>query len=119
MLTNVATMIHDCSSTVPFMSRTRHQSAVRKMSNMSLPCNKILTTPTSLPTQTTSPPPTSLSPNQNEKSNISTGKASIGFVRQLGITKANEALITSRRITCDELFATGAYLVDDVETCIM
>jgi len=30
-------MIHDCSSTVAFMSRTRHQSAVRKMSNMSLP----------------------------------------------------------------------------------
>ncbi|KAL1795932.1 hypothetical protein ACET3X_006156 [Alternaria dauci] len=38
---------------------------------------------------------------------VTEGNASIGFVRRLGISKANEALIMSKRITCDELVATG------------
>ncbi|KAI4706179.1 hypothetical protein J4E89_009233 [Alternaria sp. Ai002NY15] len=38
---------------------------------------------------------------------VAEGNASIGFVRRLGIAKANEALIMSKRITCDELVATG------------
>ncbi|KAI4908827.1 hypothetical protein J4E90_008564 [Alternaria incomplexa] len=38
---------------------------------------------------------------------VAEGNASIGFVRRLGISKANEALIMSKRITCDELVATG------------
>ena len=35
------------------------------------------------------------------------GGASIAFVERLGISKANEALIMSKRITSEELFATG------------
>ena len=118
MLTNVAPMIHYCGLDVPSMGTILHQSTARNMSHMSLPCNKIHTKPRSLPTQTTSLPPASL-PNQHGKSTVSTGKASIGFVRQLGITKANEVLIISKRIACDELFATGAYLTDNIETCIV
>jgi peroxisomal 3,2-trans-enoyl-CoA isomerase len=38
---------------------------------------------------------------------VSEGAASIGFVQRLGISKANEALIMSKRITCDELVSTG------------
>ncbi|KAL6707037.1 dodecenoyl-CoA isomerase [Coniothyrium glycines] len=38
---------------------------------------------------------------------VAEGNASIGFVRRLGISKANEALIMSKRITCDELVQTG------------
>ena len=38
---------------------------------------------------------------------VAEGNASVGFVRRLGISKANEALIMSKRITCDELVATG------------
>ncbi|OAK96525.1 ClpP/crotonase [Phaeosphaeriaceae sp. SRC1lsM3a] len=38
---------------------------------------------------------------------VSEGNASIGFVQRLGISKANEALIMSKRITCEELVATG------------
>lgn len=38
---------------------------------------------------------------------VAEGNASIGFVRRLGISKANEALIMSKRITCNELVATG------------
>jgi peroxisomal 3,2-trans-enoyl-CoA isomerase len=38
---------------------------------------------------------------------VAEGNASIGFVRRLGISKANEALIMSKRITCEELVATG------------
>lgn len=35
------------------------------------------------------------------------GGASRAFVRRLGIAKANEALIMSKRITCDELVQCG------------
>ena len=35
------------------------------------------------------------------------GGASIAFVERLGISKANEALIMSKRISSEELFATG------------
>jgi len=38
---------------------------------------------------------------------VTEGNASVGFVRRLGISKANEALIMSKRITCDELVQTG------------
>lgn len=38
---------------------------------------------------------------------VTEGNASIGFVRRLGISKANEALIMSKKITCDELLQTG------------
>jgi peroxisomal 3,2-trans-enoyl-CoA isomerase len=38
---------------------------------------------------------------------VTEGAASIGFVQRLGISKANEALIMSKRITCAELVATG------------
>jgi len=38
---------------------------------------------------------------------VAEGNASIGFVRRLGISKANEALIMSKRITCEELVHTG------------
>lgn len=38
---------------------------------------------------------------------VTEGNASIGFVRRLGLAKANEALIMSKRITNDELVATG------------
>ncbi|USP80515.1 uncharacterized protein yc1106_07789 [Curvularia clavata] len=38
---------------------------------------------------------------------VTEGNASIGFVRRLGLPKANEALIMSKRITNDELLATG------------
>ncbi|KAF2263671.1 ClpP/crotonase [Lojkania enalia] len=38
---------------------------------------------------------------------VAEGGASIGFVRRLGISKANEALIMSKRITCEELLQTG------------
>jgi peroxisomal 3,2-trans-enoyl-CoA isomerase len=38
---------------------------------------------------------------------VTEGNASIGFVQRLGISKANEALIMSKRITCEELVQTG------------
>lgn len=38
---------------------------------------------------------------------VTEGNASIGFVRRLGIAKANEALIMSKRITIEELVQTG------------
>jgi len=38
---------------------------------------------------------------------VSEGNASVGFVQRLGLAKANEALIMSKRLTCDELVATG------------
>lgn len=38
---------------------------------------------------------------------VAEGGASRAFVQRLGISKANEALIMSKRITCDEMLATG------------
>jgi peroxisomal 3,2-trans-enoyl-CoA isomerase len=38
---------------------------------------------------------------------VAEGGASRGFVQRLGISKANEALLMSKRITCEELVATG------------
>ncbi|KAL2855436.1 ClpP/crotonase-like domain-containing protein [Aspergillus pseudoustus] len=38
---------------------------------------------------------------------VAEGGASAAFVERLGIAKANEALIQSKRITCDELVAAG------------
>ncbi|KAF2767498.1 enoyl-CoA hydratase/isomerase [Teratosphaeria nubilosa] len=38
---------------------------------------------------------------------VAEGGASRGFVRRLGIAKANEALIMSKRITCEELVQVG------------
>ncbi|KAF7158033.1 hypothetical protein CNMCM5623_002545 [Aspergillus felis] len=38
---------------------------------------------------------------------VTEGGASRAFVERLGIAKANEALIMSKRITCEELVATG------------
>ncbi|RMZ86191.1 hypothetical protein DV737_g226, partial [Chaetothyriales sp. CBS 132003] len=38
---------------------------------------------------------------------VSEGLASVGLVQRMGLTKANEALIMSRRIPCDELVACG------------
>jgi peroxisomal 3,2-trans-enoyl-CoA isomerase len=38
---------------------------------------------------------------------VAEGGASRGFVQRLGISKANEALIMSKRISCEELVATG------------
>ena len=38
---------------------------------------------------------------------VTEGGASRGFVSRLGIAKANEALIMSKRITCDELVQCG------------
>lgn len=38
---------------------------------------------------------------------VAEGGASRAFVERLGIAKANEALIMSKRITCEELVATG------------
>lgn len=38
---------------------------------------------------------------------VAEGGSSRAFVERLGISKANEALIMSKRITCDELVATG------------
>jgi enoyl-CoA hydratase/carnithine racemase len=38
---------------------------------------------------------------------VAEGGASSAFVERLGIAKANEALIQSKRITCDELVAAG------------
>jgi Delta3-Delta2-enoyl-CoA isomerase len=38
---------------------------------------------------------------------VAEGGASRGFVRRLGIAKANEALIMSKRITIEELLQTG------------
>jgi peroxisomal 3,2-trans-enoyl-CoA isomerase len=38
---------------------------------------------------------------------VSEGNASIGFVQRLGIAKANEALIMSKRISCQELVHVG------------
>ncbi|KAI1618417.1 enoyl-CoA hydratase [Exophiala viscosa] len=38
---------------------------------------------------------------------VTEGGASIGLVQRMGLTKANEALIMSRRIPCDELVASG------------
>lgn len=38
---------------------------------------------------------------------VTEGNASIGFVRRLGVAKANEALIMSKRISIDDLVATG------------
>ncbi|KAF2204360.1 ClpP/crotonase [Delitschia confertaspora ATCC 74209] len=38
---------------------------------------------------------------------VAEGNASVGFVRRLGIAKANEALIMSKRISCEELVQVG------------
>lgn len=38
---------------------------------------------------------------------VTEGGSSYALVERLGISKANEALIMSKRITCDELVATG------------
>lgn len=38
---------------------------------------------------------------------VAEGGASRAFVQRLGISKANEALIMSKRITCEELVQTG------------
>lgn len=38
---------------------------------------------------------------------VTEGGASIGFVQRLGLPKANEALIMSKKITCEELVQTG------------
>jgi len=38
---------------------------------------------------------------------VTEGGASFGFVQRLGIAKANEALIMSKKISCDELVACG------------
>src|ERR1700761_6709527 len=38
---------------------------------------------------------------------VAEGGASIGLVQRMGLAKANEALIMSRRIPCDELVACG------------
>jgi Delta3-Delta2-enoyl-CoA isomerase len=38
---------------------------------------------------------------------VTEGNASVAFVRRLGISKANEALIMSKRISCEELVHTG------------
>jgi peroxisomal 3,2-trans-enoyl-CoA isomerase len=38
---------------------------------------------------------------------VAEGNASIGFVQRLGISKANEALIMSKRITAEELVHVG------------
>lgn len=38
---------------------------------------------------------------------VSEGGASVGFVQRMGIAKANEALIMSKRITCEELVHCG------------
>ncbi|KAH9883006.1 hypothetical protein J1614_000372 [Plenodomus biglobosus] len=38
---------------------------------------------------------------------VTEGNASVGFVRRLGISKANEALIMSKKIECADLLATG------------
>jgi peroxisomal 3,2-trans-enoyl-CoA isomerase len=38
---------------------------------------------------------------------VAEGAASRAFVERLGIAKANEALLMSKRITCEELVATG------------
>ncbi|RMZ89526.1 hypothetical protein DV736_g3248, partial [Chaetothyriales sp. CBS 134916] len=38
---------------------------------------------------------------------VSEGLASVGLVQRMGLSKANEALIMSRRIPCDELVACG------------
>ncbi|KAI0480282.1 ClpP/crotonase-like domain-containing protein [Xylariaceae sp. FL0804] len=50
---------------------------------------------------------------------VAEGGASRALVQRLGISKANEALIMSKRITCDELVATGyvnkVFPVDDVK----
>lgn len=35
------------------------------------------------------------------------GAASRSFVRRLGVSKANEALLMSRRISCEDLVASG------------
>ena len=35
------------------------------------------------------------------------GGASVGFVQRMGLAKANEALIMSKRITCEELVQCG------------
>ena len=38
---------------------------------------------------------------------VAEGGASVGFVQRMGIAKANEALIMSKRITCEELVQCG------------
>lgn len=38
---------------------------------------------------------------------VTEGNASVAFVQRLGISKANEALIMSKRLTCDELVQVG------------
>lgn len=38
---------------------------------------------------------------------VSEGGASIGFVQRMGMSKANEALIMSKRISCEELVHCG------------
>jgi peroxisomal 3,2-trans-enoyl-CoA isomerase len=38
---------------------------------------------------------------------VSEGGASVGFVQRMGLPKANEALIMSKRLTCEELVHCG------------
>ena len=38
---------------------------------------------------------------------VSEGGASVGFVQRMGISKANEALIMSKRLSCEELVHCG------------
>jgi Delta3-Delta2-enoyl-CoA isomerase len=38
---------------------------------------------------------------------VSEGNASVGFVQRMGLSKANEALIMSKRLTCEELVHCG------------
>ena len=38
---------------------------------------------------------------------VAEGNASVAFVKRLGISKANEALIMSKRISCEDLVSTG------------
>lgn len=38
---------------------------------------------------------------------VSEGNASVGFVQRMGLAKANEALIMSKRISCEELVHCG------------
>ena len=38
---------------------------------------------------------------------VAEGGASVGFVQRMGIAKANEALIMSKRLTCEELVQCG------------
>jgi peroxisomal 3,2-trans-enoyl-CoA isomerase len=47
---------------------------------------------------------------------IAEGGASVGFVRRMGIGKANEALLTSRKVPSGELLACG--FVNKVFECV-